>query len=258
MNEFKAFVPTMGALHDGHLELITQAKKLTDDVTVSIFVNPLQFENAKDLETYPRDLAGDTAKALAAGASKVWAPTFDEIYPGEIHKESAGALGELFEGEHRPGHFDGVLTVIKRLFEIVTPTHVFMGEKDFQQLFIIRRWVAERGLPIEIIGVPTVRTPDGLALSSRNIRLSTEDLKAALVINKALRAHDKASMLEILATEPKFEVDYADVIDEETFQVATSFTRRPRGIIAGWLNGVRLIDNMPMETMATVASGGQQ
>jgi len=258
MNEVKAFVPTMGALHDGHLELISQAKKLTDDVTVSIFVNPLQFENAKDLETYPRDLAGDTAKALAAGASKVWAPTYEEIYPGEIDKESAGELGELFEGKHRPGHFDGVLTVIKRLFEIVAPTQVFMGEKDFQQLFIIRRWACERGLPIEIVGVPTVRTPEGLALSSRNIRLSPEDIKAALVINKALRAGNKDSMLEILATEPKFEVDYADIIDEETFQLATASTEKPRGIIAGWLNDVRLIDNMPMQPVTNTSIGGQE
>ena len=248
----------MGALHDGHLELIAQAKKLTDDVTVSIFVNPLQFENKNDLETYPRDLAGDTAKALAAGASRVWAPTYEEIYPGEIQKESVGALGELFEGKHRPGHFDGVLTVIKRLFEIVAPTHVFMGEKDFQQLFIIRRWVNEQGLPIEIVGVPTVRTPEGLALSSRNVRLSAEDQRAALVINRALRTNSKEAMMEILATEPKFEVDYADIIDEETFQLATSSTPRPRGIIAGWLNGVRLIDNMPMQPVTTTGIGGQQ
>ena len=248
MNEPIAFVPTMGALHDGHLDLIRRARALSSEVVVSIFVNPLQFENPDDLAKYPRDIAGDTEKALAAGASRVWAPNYEEIYPGEIQKISAGPLGEIFEGKHRVGHFDGMLTVVNRLFDLVKPQYAIFGEKDFQQLFIVKKWVRENNLPIEIIAAPTVRAADGLALSSRNIRLNPEARKAALVIYRALSTGSKSAMLQTLASEPAFQLDYAEVIDEETFAVAGPETVRKRGIVAGWLNGIRLIDNMQMES----------
>ena len=246
MRDSIAFVPTMGALHDGHLALIRRARELSSSVVVSIFVNPLQFENPDDLAKYPRDIAGDTEKALSAGATRVWAPTFEEIYPGEIERQSAGLIGSIFEGKERIGHFDGVLTVIKRLFELVEPDWAIFGEKDFQQLFIIKRWVQENQIPVEIIAVPTVRGVDGVALSSRNSRLSPSELLAAQVINRALHSKSREEMLSMLATEPSFKLDYAEIIDEETFEPVNSSTKNPRGIIAGWINGVRLIDNMPI------------
>jgi pantoate--beta-alanine ligase len=248
MSDVVAFVPTMGALHAGHLELIKRARLLSPNVVLSIFVNPLQFEKSADLDSYPRDLAGDTAKARAAGATKVWAPTYEEVYPEEIVKISAGELGALFEGRERVGHFDGVLTVVNRLFAVVKPSYAIFGEKDFQQLFIVKRWVKENQIPVEIIAVPTVRDGDGLALSSRNARLTPEDRKSALVINRALRASSRDEMVAVLAEEPGFKLDYAEIIDEESFQIADSETRLRRGIVAGWVNGVRLIDNMPLRT----------
>ena len=246
MNEPIALVPTMGALHAGHGELIRRARELSSKVVVSIFVNPLQFENLNDLESYPRDLSLDREKALAAGASEVWAPSFEDIYPGEIHKILAGEVGEKFEGRHRPGHFDGMLTVVSRLFDLVRPTYAIFGEKDFQQLFIVKKWVSENKIPVEIIPVPIIREADGLALSSRNVRLSQSDRKSALVLSRALRVDTKEQMLHVLANEPDFKLDYAQIIDEETFEVALPVTERPRGIIAGWINGVRLLDNMRM------------
>jgi len=246
MSESVAFVPTMGALHSGHLELIKRARTLSDHVVVSIFVNPLQFENTEDLAKYPRDVAGDTEKALNAGATRVWAPTYEEIYPSEIVKISAGELGQKFEGRERVGHFDGVLTVVNRLFEIVQPRYAVFGEKDFQQLFIIKNWVTTHQIPVEIISHPTIRDSYGLALSSRNQRLSPADRKSALVIHKALGATSREEMHQILASEPGFKLDYAEIIDEESFEIANSETLKKRGIIAGWVNGVRLIDNTPM------------
>jgi len=245
-----AFVPTMGALHAGHIELIKSARKLSDEVVVSIFVNPLQFENPDDLAKYPRDLEGDTQKALAAGATRVWAPTYEEVYPGEIEKISAGPLGEIFEGHERIGHFDGMLTVVNRLFQVINPKYAIFGEKDFQQLFIVKRWVAENQIPVEIIAAPTVRDSDGLALSSRNVRLAPSDRQSALVINRALATGNKEDMVKTLRSEPNFQVDYAEVIDSETFEIATPETRFKRGIIAGWINGTRLIDNMAMGNSA--------
>lgn len=246
MSDAIAFVPTMGALHAGHLELIKRARELSTEVVVSIFVNPLQFESSEDLAKYPRDISGDTEKALSAGASRIWAPTYQEIYPAEIEKISAGAIGEIFEGRHRTGHFDGMLTVVHRLFELVQPRYAIFGEKDFQQLFIVKKWVRENDIPVEIISAPTVRDKDGLALSSRNLRLSESERQSALVINRALATGNKEGMLSTLATEPLFQLDYAEVIDEESFEVATPDSEFKRGIVAGWINGVRLLDNMAM------------
>lgn len=249
-----AFVPTMGALHAGHQSLITLAKNYAPHVVVSIFVNPLQFESADDLAKYPRDLEGDAAKAKSAGADYVWAPEVDEIYPSHPTVIPAGPLGDIFEGIHRTGHFDGVLTVVKRLFDLVQPEVAIFGEKDFQQLFLIRKMVAEMSLPIEIIAAPLVREADGLAMSSRNVRLRNVDRRAALVISRALTSAAQETTIEkqretlhgVLGSEAGFTLDYAEIIDEEDFTLATNSTAQPRALVAGWVNGVRLLDNMAM------------
>lgn len=235
-------VPTMGALHRGHQALIKRARELDKEVVVSIFVNPLQFTDAADLEKYPRTPETDIQIATLAGATEVWFPNYDEIYPSEPTQISAGAVGELYEGAARPGHFAGVLTVVNRLFEIVKPSAAVFGEKDFQQLWLIKNYFRK----LEIVAVPTVREFDGLALSSRNIRLTQADRVAALIISKALK--DPTRMHEILATEPAFKLDYAEIIDEKTFQKAGATTQNKRAIIAGWVNGVRLLDNAVVET----------
>jgi len=235
-------VPTMGALHKGHQALIKRARELDKDVVVSIFVNPLQFSDAADLEKYPRTPESDIQIATLAGANEVWFPNYDEIYPSEPVQISAGAVGDLYEGAARPGHFAGVLTVVNRLFEIVKPSAAVFGEKDFQQLWLIKNHFKK----IEIAAVPTVREFDGLAMSSRNIRLTEADREAALVISKALK--EPARMQEILATEPAFKLDYAEIIDEKTFQLASAATQNKRAIIAGWINGVRLLDNAVVES----------
>lgn len=250
-----AFVPTMGALHAGHLSLIQLAKKYSDDVVVSIFVNPLQFENKEDLAKYPRDIDGDSQLARSAGATEIWAPTCDEVYPDNPTIISAGPLANTYEGVNRPGHFDGVVTVVDRLFKKVQPHYAIFGEKDFQQLFIIKEWVRKNQIPVEIISAPLIRDSDGLALSSRNIRLGEEGRKAALVISRALyeaaESRDpEERMLEILSSEPGFTLDYAVVIDEESFELATPATTKRRALIAGWVNGVRLLDNMAMSVSA--------
>ena len=235
-------VPTMGALHKGHQALIKRARELDKEVVVSIFVNPLQFTDAADLEKYPRTPETDIQIATLAGATEVWFPNYDEIYPSEPTQISAGAVGDLYEGAARPGHFAGVLTVVNRLFEIVKPSAAIFGEKDFQQLWLIKNYFKK----LEIVAVPTVREFDGLALSSRNIRLTPADRAAALIISKALK--DPTRMHEILATEPAFKLDYAEIIDEKTFQKASANTQNKRAIIAGWVNGVRLLDNAVVET----------
>ena len=235
-------VPTMGALHKGHQALIKRARELDKEVVVSIFVNPLQFTDAADLEKYPRTPETDIQIATLAGATEVWFPNYEEIYPNEPVQISAGAVGDLYEGASRPGHFAGVLTVVNRLFEIVKPSAAVFGEKDFQQLWLIKNHFRK----IEIAAVPTVREFDGLALSSRNIRLTESDRAAALIVSKALKEPNR--MHEILATEPAFKLDYAEIIDEKTFQIASATTQNKRAIIAGWVNGVRLLDNAVVES----------
>jgi pantoate--beta-alanine ligase len=243
-------VPTMGALHKGHQALIKRARTLDKDVIVSIFVNPLQFENKEDLEKYPRTPERDIEIATIAGANEVWFPEYEDLYPEGFKTLSAGALGNKFEGASRPGHFDGVVTVVDRLFAIAKPDKAIFGEKDFQQLTIVKAMKSK----VEIIGVPTVREFDGLALSSRNIRLSPTGRNTALVIHRALAAAKLAPTVEIaqeilnttLSTEPSFDKDYATVIDEKDFSLANEDTQNRRAIIAGWVEGVRLIDNMPM------------
>jgi len=248
--KFDLFVPTMGALHAGHQSLIKLAKEKGDRVLVSIFVNPLQFENKDDLAKYPKTLEVDLKLAEAAGATAVFAPTYEDVYPGEITKIEAGAIGNLYEGASRAGHFSGMLTVVKRLFDLVQPKIAIFGEKDFQQLFLIKQMVKELKLPIEIIAAPIIREPDGLAMSSRNVRLDEVGRKSALIIFKSLNENSITEMQNLLATEPGFILDYLEIIDEETFLPATSDSKNRRAIIAGWVNGVRLLDNKRMGATA--------
>jgi pantoate--beta-alanine ligase len=250
------FVPTMGALHAGHAELFKLAKSKSDFVVASIFVNPLQFDDVQDLANYPRTLDRDIEIAAESGVTHLWLPTQDEIYPSEVKSLSAGELGKIYEGANRTGHFDGVVTVVSRLFELLKPKSAVFGEKDFQQLTLIRTIAKD----VQIIAAPTVREIDGLAMSSRNVRLDREDRSAALVLYQALIAatnsfnlsEARIEMLKICASQPLFKLDYAEVIDEQDFSIASDSTLNPRAIIAGWLNGVRLIDNMQMMI------GGQQ
>ena len=242
-----AFVPTMGALHAGHASLFALAKKYSNDVVASIFINPLQFESKEDLAQYPRTPDIDIAIADAAGVTHLWLPTQSEIYPDGYAKKSAGPMGDIYEGKSRPGHFDGVLTVVHQFFELLKPKVAIFGEKDFQQLQLIKTIAGD----IEIVTAPTIREGDGLALSSRNMRLTEEGRSAAHVIYRALtQANSESELREILASESAFILDYADFIDEKTFAHAQSDTQDIRAIVAGWINGVRLIDNMSMGNRA--------
>lgn len=249
-----AFVPTMGALHAGHQSLISKARELSDEVIVSVFVNPLQFEDKEDLAKYPKTPERDAQLAQEAGATILWTPDYETIYPAEIKKLSAGTLGDKFEGVHRPGHFDGVLTVVNRLFEIVKPHYAIFGEKDFQQLFLITKMAQQLHPQIQIIPAPTIRESSGLAMSSRNVRLDPVARAAADVISRVLYnaaqaeslAEAKAELAKVSA-ESSFKLDYAEIIDEESFELASDETTKPRAIIAGWINGIRLIDNMALK-----------
>ncbi len=249
-----ALVPTMGALHQGHTALIHRAREFTESVLVSIFVNPLQFDDPADLEKYPRTPESDIQTARESGARVLWMPQYSEIYPGPVEQLDAGAVGALYEGAMRKRHFEGVLSVVKRLFDLVQPKWALFGEKDFQQLFLIRKMVEELRLAIEIVPVPTVREASGLAISSRNVRLSPQDHQIALVISRALTNASQMGSVELmqreldatLESEPGFRSEYAVIIDQNDFSLATDATVAKRALIAGWVNGVRLIDNMPM------------
>jgi pantoate--beta-alanine ligase len=254
-----ALVPTMGALHAGHASLIELAKKYSEEVVVSIFVNPLQFENPNDFSNYPKSITADSELAKASGATNIWIPTFEEIYPGDPEIIAAGEIGNTFEGVHRFGHFDGVLTVVKRLFDLVQPKYAVFGEKDFQQLFLIKTMVAQLKLPIEIISAPTIRETSGLAMSSRNQKLSVTDRDSAAGIFKALNSANSAADLTSARSQlisgvsaiPNFLLDYAEIIDSKSFTIAEGSTENCQAIVAGWINGVRLIDNMAMCNLGT-------
>jgi pantoate--beta-alanine ligase len=244
------FVPTMGALHDGHSSLFKLARSKSDFVVASIFVNPLQFDDANDLANYPRTPERDFEIAASSGVTHLWLPKQEEIYPPEVMKKSAGSLGSIYEGTNRAGHFDGVVTVVSRFFDLLKPQAAIFGEKDFQQLTLIKTIAKD----VEIVIAPTIRETDGLAMSSRNVHLDLDNRAAATVIYKALIAAKNAvnlsqareQMRQILESQELFKLDYAEIIDEKDFSIATDSTLNPRAIIAGWLNGVRLIDNMQM------------
>jgi pantoate--beta-alanine ligase len=241
-----AFIPTMGALHAGHASLFSLAQRYSKDIVASIFINPLQFENESDLALYPRTPDEDIAIAESAGVTHLWFPTREEIYPTGFSSISAGPLGEIYEGKSRPGHFDGVVTVVRRLFDLVRPKVAIFGEKDFQQLQLIKMIADE----VEIISAPTMREPSGLAMSSRNVRLSVEERDAAAIIFHALSNAKSADELRnLLTTEPLFTLDYADFIDPRDFTHAKSESKEVRAIVAGWINGIRLIDNREIEKL---------
>jgi pantoate--beta-alanine ligase len=244
--KWDVLVPTMGALHAGHQSLIKLGKNLGEKVIVSIFVNPLQFENKSDLESYPKSFVQDLQIAEEAGATAVFTPSESDIYSGQIEKIEAGSIGDIFEGKSRPGHFTGVLTVVKRLFDLVQPKHAVFGEKDFQQLFLIKKMVNDLNLPVNIVAAPTIRDSSNLALSSRNSRLSVEDKKVAQVIYQALTQNDIEDARALMKKVDGFSLDYLELIDEQSFTLATPDTKNKRLIIAGWVNQVRLIDNMAM------------
>ena len=247
-----ALVPTMGALHEGHLALVHRARELADRVVVSIFVNPTQFRVGEDFDRYPRTLDAD--RALLGNLADVFAPTVAEVYPPDNPPPviQAGPMGDLWEGAARPGHFDGVLTVVNRLFDLVKPDIAVFGEKDWQQLTLSRRMVADRGLPIEIVGVPTVRDLNGLALSSRNRFLSPDELEKAALLPTLLRqiAESGGTAESIVRAAARlddagFVVDYLDVVDESTLEPTTDLSNA-RVIVAARIGTTRLIDNMPV------------
>ena len=246
----KALVPTMGALHAGHLALVDRAHELADDVIVSIFVNPTQFGANEDFDRYPRTLDAD--RELLAGRAEVFAPSIDGIYPPDNPPTmiSAGPLGNWWEGASRPGHFDGVLTVVNRLFELVKPNFAVFGEKDWQQLALIRAMAAERHPDMQIVGVPTVRDADGLALSSRNRYLSAAERETAALIPAALRDIAAAGGTDesLVRAAAKLDhagivLDYLDVVDPVTLQPVRG-TGPARAIIAARVGITRLIDNL--------------
>ncbi|MCW2500179.1 MAG: pantoate/beta-alanine ligase [Frankiales bacterium] len=243
-----AVVMTMGALHDGHAELVRHARRHADAVIVTIFVNPLQFGAGEDLDRYPRTLESDLAILDAEGADVVFTPTPDVVYPTEpLVRVSAGALGDVFEGASRPGHFDGVLTVVLKLMHLTQPDVALFGQKDAQQLAAIRRMVSDLDVPVSVVAVPTVREPDGLALSSRNRYLTEEQRRTALVLARALAARDVAAGRALFDAEPGADLDYLERVDSRTFEAA------PDGdliVVAARVGSTRLIDNLPLDEKA--------
>ncbi len=253
-------VPTMGALHAGHIALVERATAECDVVAVTVFVNPLQFNDAADLAAYPRDLDADVAVARSAGASLVFAPPVEEMYGAQparmastVHVEG---VSEGLEGASRPGHFDGVSTVVAKLFALSGRCRAYFGEKDFQQLAVVRRMVADLSIPVTIVGCATVREVDGLAMSSRNTRLEPGQRRAALALHRALRAgrtcvergerdpvRVTAVMTAVLVAEPLVTPDYAVVVDPSTLECPTEVLGEVRLLVAARVGGVRLIDN---------------
>ncbi|NJC04550.1 pantoate--beta-alanine ligase [Sphingomonas kaistensis] len=254
-----ALVPTMGALHDGHLALVAEARKHAARVTATIFVNPLQFNDPGDLARYPRTEEADLARLEAAGCDLVWLPTPAQLYPdGFATSISVRGVSERWEGEHRPGHFDGVATVVAKLLLAVRPTHAIFGEKDWQQLAVIRRVEADLGMGVAILGQPTVREADGLAMSSRNALLSPEHRAEAVALPAALQAAGKeiaaggavGPALErakaTLRAEGFSDVDYVALVDADSLEPLESPREPMRLLAAASIGGVRLIDNIPV------------
>ena len=246
----------MGALHDGHLALARRARELAEVVVVSIFVNPLQFGPNEDYARYPRDLEGDAARLSEVGVDYIFAPGVDEIYPtGRIQTRiSAGDIGSRFEGASRPGHFDGMLTVVAKLFNIVQPTTVMFGQKDAQQVFLVKRMVRDLDFPLTVEVMETVREPDGLALSSRNRFLDVNERRAALALSRALEAAESsadrgidavlAASQSVISGDDLVELDYLKVVDPKTFlPVDDDYQGRASVIIAARVGNTRLIDN---------------
>jgi len=271
LNEFRStlklgakigFVPTMGALHEGHLSLVRQAKKENDVVVVSIFVNPTQFNNKEDLEKYPRMPKDDLALLENEKVELVFLPEVDEMYPEpDTRQFDFSPLDTVMEGRFRPGHFNGVGQVVSKLFDFVKPHNAYFGQKDFQQLAIIQKLVKDDKLPINIEGVPIVREKDGLALSSRNLRLTPEHRQAAPLIYKTLTQSLKQKkqfsvketeefVIQTINSNPLLEVEYFEIVNSETLQGIQNWEQCPSpvGCIAVFAGKIRLIDNLIYST----------
>ena len=256
------FVPTLGALHEGHLSLVRAAREQNQHTVASIFVNPTQFGDPKDFASYPRDTERDLALLRDEGVDIVFLPESAEIYPEDASTfVEVERITDTLEGEHRPGHFRGVATVVTKLFQIVRPQRAYFGRKDAQQLAVIRRLVRDLHFDIEIVAVPTVREPDGLAMSSRNALLSPDDRQAALVLSRALRRAEElfaagerdgetlcAAMRGVIAAEPQAQVDYVSVADTETLRELARVEHAALASLAVRIGGVRLIDNVELKS----------
>ncbi len=252
-------VPTMGSLHAGHLSLVERSAAEHDVTVVTVFVNPLQFGPSEDFAAYPRDLDRDVDLAERSGADLVFAPPLEEMYPRPmLTAVSVGAMAESLEGAARPGHFDGVATVVAKLFSIVGSSHAYFGQKDYQQLQVVTRLASDLSLPITVVPCPTVREPDGLALSSRNAYLGPEERAAAPVLQRALRAgaaaierdgvRDGAEvrrlMTETIESEPRAALEYAEVVSASTLQPVDPLAGELRLLTAARFGRARLIDNV--------------
>jgi pantoate--beta-alanine ligase len=259
-------VPTMGALHAGHMALVGRAKKECSAVYASIFLNPTQFGPNEDLSKYPRPLEADVEKLANSGVDGLFLPSAEEMYPAGfstyVHVEG---ISERLEGKSRPGHFRGVATVVLKLFEIVQPNYAYFGRKDAQQVCIIQKMVRDLNLDVELVICPTVREPDGLARSSRNEYLSPEERRAAGVLFRALQAAEmdlsagvkdtlelQRTMRQILESEPKARVDYAEIVEAGTFEPVVRVEGRCYALLAVRIGNTRLIDNMLIQAADTV------
>ena len=252
------FVPTMGALHDGHLSLVRSARKLSDAVVVSIFVNPLQFGPSEDFSKYPRTLESDSKKLEAERVDLLFAPTTEEMYPkGALTSVYVEGLSERLDGRSRPGHFQGVTTVVAKLFEIVRPDRAYFGQKDAAQVAVLRKMVHDLNMDVEVMVCPIVRESDGLAMSSRNVYLTPAQRKQALVLHRALlrvqtmadRGDKSAASLrehgiQVIAEEPAAKLDYFEIVDPNTLEPVTDVSRGALVAVAAWVGSTRLIDNV--------------
>jgi pantoate--beta-alanine ligase len=252
-------VMSLGALHDGHRALIQAARKRCDLVVVTVFLNPLQFAPSEDLSRYPQTLESDLALCREEGVDAVFAPDVDEVYPGgpPSVRVAAGPMGDVLEGSSRPGHFDGVLTVVGKLLHITAPDVTFFGQKDAQQVLLVRRMVTDLDFPCEVVAIPTVRDPDGLALSSRNIYLSAADRESALALSRSLRAGAaaagegaqavRAAAIAALAGQPDVGLEYAALVDPASLlDVPAGFVGAALLVVAARVGTTRLIDNAPI------------
>jgi pantoate--beta-alanine ligase len=255
------FVPTMGALHNGHLSLVRQCRKENDVCVVSIFVNPTQFNDRNDLKTYPRTLEKDCEMLKPLACDYIFAPSEEEMYPvPDTRVFNLGPVAEVMEGQKRPGHFNGVVQIVSKLFGVVAPGNAYFGEKDFQQIAVIREMVRQLHLPVNIIACPIVREKDGLAMSSRNTRLTAEQREIAPAIARTLKEsctfaamksvkETKDRVINTLNRIPPLRVEYFEIVDGNTLQPVENWndTKNPVGCIAVFCGDVRLIDNIKYE-----------
>ena len=258
-------VPTMGALHVGHLSLVQRALAECDVVAVSIFVNPTQFAAGEDFEVYPRSFEDDCAKLVASGVTLLFAPSAAEMYPdGTTTFVEVAAVGDRLDGASRPGHFRGVATVVAKLFNIVGPDRAYFGQKDAAQVAVLRAMVRDLNIPVRLVACPIVRERDGLAMSSRNRNLSVHDRQRALILNRALRAAEtllksgethaetlRGAIVSFLATDPSLRVDYAAIVDPATLLPIADISRGALIAVAAWVGSTRLIDNILIENVSS-------